>query len=210
MEQGSPEWLAARAGKFSGSRFASVMARIRNGSPAAAYHNLIAELAVERIIGTCVETYCNAAMQRGLDLEPEARRAYEDRNLCAVDEVAFIRHPEYDFVSCSPDGMVDSSGMVEIKCPAAAAKHLDALLKGSHAVEYKWQLQGQLWVAQREWVDAVSYDPRYPEGAQLAIKRIERDEAAIKDLEAACIEANERVQEAVEQIRGVVELEKAA
>jgi hypothetical protein len=84
---------------------------------------------------------------------------------------------------------------VELKCPANMAKHLEALRANEHAKEYKWQLQGQLWVAHRKWVDAVSYDPRFPEHLRLAIARIERDESAIKELAAECDKANHEIEE---------------
>jgi putative phage-type endonuclease len=200
MEQRSEEWFAARAGKFTGSRFNMLMAKLASGKPAASYFNLITELAVERITGQCMETYQNAAMLRGIEMEPEARAAYEDENLVAVDEVAFIQHPKYPFVGCSPDGLVGDEGMWEGKCPYAAAKHLDALLRGAHTVEYKWQLQGQLWVAVRDWVDASSYDPRFPEGTRLATVRVERDEDAIKELEQTCIKANDEVEKIVGEL----------
>lgn len=195
-EQRSPEWFAKRAGKFTGSRFAELMARTKSG-PAASRKNLITRLAIERLTGNCVETYSNFAMQRGIDLEPEAIRAYEMDQLTVVDAIDFIEHPTLAFVGCSPDGLVGDDGMVEVKCPLAEAKHYEALRYGSHATEYSWQLQGQLWVAGRAWVDAVSYDPRFP-GLELAITRVERDENAIAELEAECIKAHDEVNEQLE------------
>jgi len=199
MEQRTDEWFAARAGKFTGSRFAMLMAKTKSGW-SASHSNLIALLAIERMTGSCVEMYSNFAMQRGTELEPEAIAAYEDHNMLVVMPEAFLVHPTLDYVGCSPDGMVGDDGMVEVKCPSAEAKHLDALLKGSHAVEYKWQLQGQLWVAGRKWVDAVSFDPRWPEKHRLAIVRVERDEAAIAELEAECIKANDEVNEIIRKL----------
>lgn len=200
MEQRTEEWFRQRAGKFTGSRFSDLMARTKTG-PAAARKNLIVTLAIERMMGTCVETYCNAAMQRGIDLESDARTAYELDKLVVVDEVAFIQHPELEWVGCSPDGLVGDKGMVEIKCPAAPGKHYDAIVNAAHTKEYKWQLQGQLWVAGRDWVDAVSYDPRFPEGLHLAIARVERDEKAIAQLAEACQEAEEEVTNAMRQMQ---------
>lgn len=194
--QGTPEWLAMRAGKFTGSRFADLMARTKSG-PSTSRKNLITRLAVERLIGTCVETYSNFAMQRGTELEPEAIRAYEDQNLLTVETVDFIQHPELPFVGVSPDGLIADDGLVEVKCPSAEAKHYDALRYGSHAEEYRWQIQGQLWVSGRAWCDAVSYDPRFI-GLELAVVRVERDEKAIAELMNECIAAEAEVLEQVE------------
>lgn len=202
MEQRDADWFAKRAGKFTGSRFNDLMAKTKTG-PAAARKNLIVQLAIERITEACVETYSNAAMQRGIDLEPEARFAYETLTGELVDEEAFIQHPELEYVGVSPDGLIGDEGMIEIKCPSSMAKHWEALSDATHAREYRWQIQGQLWVAQRQWCDATSYDLRYPEGLQLAIKRVERDEKAIADLEAECKVAHDEVNEIVEKMRQI-------
>lgn len=192
-EQESQGWMQARAGNFTASRAADLMARTRSG-PSTSRANLIATLAVERITGECVVTYTNAAMQRGTDLEAEARDAYSFERGVAVVETGYIAHPALAHVGASPDGLIGDSGLVEIKCPAAMQKHLDALRTGAHADEYRWQLQHQLMVTGREWVDAASYDPRYPDGLQLAVVRVHRDEKAIAELIAAIKAADPEVE----------------
>lgn len=192
MIQGSPEWLAVRAGKFTGSRFADLMAVTKSG-PSASRANLLVTLALERLTGQPEETFQNDAMRRGSELEPLARGAYEAQTGELVEQVAFITHGVHAFCGVSPDGLLGADGMLELKCPASQAKHLAALRTGAHAQEYRWQIQGQLWVANRQWCDATSYDPRFPEGLQLAIKRVQRDEAAIRELEAAVIAAEAEV-----------------
>lgn len=191
--QGDTEWLQKRLGLLTASRFADLMAKTKTG-PSASRKNLITRLTIERLTGNYMQTYQNDAMTRGIELEAEARKAYEDQELIAVDQADYVPHPVHWFVGCSPDGLVGSDGLVEIKCPTAEAKHYEALRYGSHAVEYKWQLQGQLWVTGREWNDAVSYDPRFT-GFELAIVRVERDEKAIAELEAECIAANEEIEQ---------------
>lgn len=199
MDQGSAEWLKLRAGKFTGSRFADLMAVTKTG-PAASRANLLVTLALERLTGEPEETFQNDAMRRGSELEPLARGAYEAETGTLVEQAAFLIHPTHSFCGVSPDGLLDADGMLELKCPASQAKHLAALRNGAHAQEYKWQIQGQLWVAGRAYCDAVSYDPRFPEGLQLAIVRVRRDEAAIKALEAACIAANAEVDALVSEL----------
>ena len=199
MSQRDSSWFAARAGRFTASRFADLMATTKSG-PSTSRKNLIVQIAIERITGTTEDSYTNAAMQRGIDLEPEARMVYELTTGNIVEEVDFIQHSTLSFVGVSPDGLIGDDGMIEIKCPSAMSKHLEALRNGAHAVEYKWQVQGQLWVAEREWNDAVSYDPRFPEGKRLAIKRVWRDEKMIEQLEAECIAANEEVEQIVKEL----------
>lgn len=209
--QETSEWMAARAGNFTASRAADLMARTRSG-PSASRANLIATLAVERITGECVTTYTNAAMQRGTELEAEARDAYSFERAVTVTETGYVAHPTLARVGASPDGLIDDDGLVELKCPASMQKHLDALRSGAHAHEYRWQLQHQLMVTGREWVDAVSYDPRYPDGLQLAIVRVQRDEKAIAELVSAIQTADPEVESIVTELgeRMKPEMEQAA
>ena len=192
MNQGSPEWFAARVGKFTASRIADLMARTKSG-PAASRANLLAQLAVERITGQPVAGYTNPAMQRGTDLEPFARAAYEARHGLLVEEVGFVAHPTISALGASPDGLVGDDGLVELKCPSAMGKHLDALRSGAHATEYRWQAQCQMAVTGRQWCDVASYDPRWPEGVQLAITRVARDDAAIAEMLAAVEQAEQEL-----------------
>jgi putative phage-type endonuclease len=198
--QGSPEWHEVRCGRFTGSRFGDLMAATRSG-PAASRKNLLATLALERLTGQTVETYQNDAMRRGSELEAEARERYAFQHDVAVRQVAFVVHPTLDFVGVSPDGLVGAVGLLEIKCPASMPKHLDALRSGSHAAEYRWQVQGQLWVTGRQWCDVVSYDPRFPEELQVACVRVARDEAAIAELEAAVVAADAEVTALVAELQ---------
>ncbi len=204
MEQGSVEWLQLRAGKLTGSRFADLMAMTKSG-PSTSRANLIVQVALERLTGTPEDTYQNDAMRRGTELEPLARGAYEAHTGELVEQAAFIVHPTLVYVGVSPDGLIGDDGLLEIKCPSAQAKHLAALRNGSHATEYGWQIQGQLWVTGRQWCDAVSFDPRYPTGLQLAIKRVARDEIAIKKLEQACVDAQAEIEMIVSELTNMKE-----
>lgn len=199
MQQRDEAWFAIRAGKFTGSRFADLMARTKSG-PSASRANLLVTLAVERLTGKCVETYTNQAMQRGIDLEQQAKEAYQVSTGEIIEDVAWIQHPDYSFVGVSPDGVI-GDGLIEIKCPANMAKHYAALIDGSHAQEYKWQIQGQLWVSGAPWCKAVSYDPRFPDGMQLAITVVHPDKEAIAELEKACLDAEKEVNEILSQLK---------
>jgi putative phage-type endonuclease len=199
--QRTEAWFQQRVGKLTASRFADVMNVLKNGEPGANRRNLVTLLAVERLTGATVDTFQNDAMRRGTELEPEARAAYEAHTGELVEEVGFVPHPQLDYCGVSPDGLLGRDGLVELKCPASMAKHLDALRVGDHAVEYRWQLQGQLWVTGRQWVDAVSYDPRFPEHLRLAIVRVQRDEKAIADLAAECAKANAEIETILYQLQ---------
>lgn len=207
--QGSPDWFAARAGKITASRVKALMVKTKSGW-STSRKNMITQLAIERLTGTCDEGYSNAAMQRGTEMEPEARNAYAFEYGVAVEERGICIHPEWEFATCSPDGLVGEDGLVEIKCPSAMAKHYGALQTGAHAQEYKWQLHHQMLVTGREWVDAVSYDPRYPDGLQLAVKRVHKDAEIQEELKAAIIECNAEINKQVEELRNLQNLRKVA
>lgn len=201
MEQRSSEWYDARRGKLTGSAFSDVMNILKDGKPGASRRELVTRLALERLTGQTIDGFQNEAMRRGIELEPEARAAFEAETGEIVDEVGFIDHPVLPYVGVSPDGLIGNDGMVEFKCPYSMAKHLDALRSSDHAKEYRWQLQGQLWVAHRKWVKAVSYDPRFPEHLRLAICHVERDEKAIGQLADECQKANAEIEQVVTQLQ---------
>lgn len=197
MSQGDEQWFRDKAGKFSGSRFGALMSQGRGGAPSKMRAELIAQLAVERIMGTCAPSFSNRNMERGILVEPEAILAYEDHEMVLVDRVDFVPHPELPFVGCSPDGLVVDDGVVQIKSRVSWAIHYECLRRGVHAHENRWQLQGELWVTGRSWNDIVSYCPDFPRELQLAIVRVERDEKAIESLRSECVAANQEVDEQV-------------
>lgn len=197
--QGSAEWLAARAGVFTASTFGDLMAMTKSG-PSTSRIRLITKLAIERITGQAQPTFQNDAMRRGSELEPFARAAYEAHTGELVQTVGLALHDDLPRVGASVDGLVGDCGLVEFKCPDSQDKHVQALREGAHADEYRWQIHGQLWVTGRAWCDVVSYDPRFPDGLQLAIKRVERDEDAIAKLRAACEDAERQAQALVEEL----------
>ena len=199
MEQRTPEWFAHRAGRVTASRIADVMAKTKTG-PSAARKNYVADLVAERLTGEAREGFSNAAMQWGTDMEPQARAAYEFLHDASVQEVGFIDHPTLAMAGCSPDGLVGENGMVEIKCPNTAT-HIDTLLSGNIAGKYLKQMQFQMACSGRAWCDFVSYDPRLPVEMQLFVQRVDRDGAAIVDIERAVGEFLAEVDETVAALR---------
>lgn len=141
------------------------------------------QVVTERLTGNPVQGYQSAAMQWGTMTEPEARMAYEAEKAEIVQETGFIRHPTIQWCGASPDGEVGRNGLVEIKCPESTT-HLEWMESGKAPAEHIPQIQGQLWVTGRDWADFVSYDPRFPDGLQLFIVRVQRDDEYIKTLEA--------------------------
>jgi putative phage-type endonuclease len=181
--QGSPEWHALRIGKVTASRVADVVAKTKTGW-GASRANYMAELIAERLTGEPAERFSSTAMQWGTDMEPEARAAYEMWTDTAVEPVAFVLHPTVGDSGASPDGLVGTDGLVEIKCPNTAT-HLDTLLGQSVPGKYVTQMQWQMACTKRQWCDFVSYDPRLPEKMQLYVERLYRSDDQIQQLEIA-------------------------
>ena len=182
MEQRSDEWFKIRLGKATASRIADICARTKTGY-AATRANYLSQLVRERLLGVPEPSYCNAAMQWGIDTEAEARRAYEFHIDRDVIEVGFTDHPTIAMAGCSPDGLVGDKGMVELKCPIPAT-HQETLLGKKFPDKYIKQAYFQLAChPEREWNDLTSYDPRWPEPMRLFIQRIERDDDAIAEIE---------------------------
>lgn len=198
MQQGTTEWFMARLGKVTASRVSDIIAKTKSGY-STSRQNYLAQLVVERLTQKQTETYTNAAMQWGTDTEPLARAAYEIANDLMVDEVGFVDHPSIAMAGASPDGLVGTDGLVEIKCPNTAT-HIETLLNDTIKSEYKTQMQWQMACTGRTWTDFVSFDPRMPEKHQIKIIHVKRDDDLIKTLETEVIEFLKEVDKTIERI----------
>lgn len=181
IEQGTPEWFAARLGNVTASRVADVIAKTKSGY-SASRDNYMAQLICERMTNTVAESYSNAAMQWGTETEPLARAAYESYADVLVDQVGYVPNPWLARAGASPDGLVGKQGLIEIKCPNTAT-HIDTLLSETVPTKYITQMQWQMACTGRRWCDFVSFDPRLPDGLQLFVKRVEYDAEYIAMLE---------------------------
>lgn len=181
IEQGSDAWKQMRLGKATASRMADICATTKTGW-GASRANYAAQLIAERLTGVTAETYSNAAMEWGTATEAEARSVYSFVNDATISLVDFVPHPMIDMSGASPDGLVGDDGLVEIKCPNTAT-HIDTLLKRTVPEKYILQMQWQMVCTGRQWCDFVSYDPRMPENLRMFVKRIDRSDAVISDLE---------------------------
>ena len=158
MIQQTDTWWASRLGRATASRVKDIMAKGRGGAPSATRQNYMMQLLCERLTGTREEGYTNAAMQRGTDLEPIARSAYEMYEDCEVLEVGLILHPSIEGFGASPDGVIllpASRRGIEIKCPNTA-QHIAVIQSGKHDTQYEWQMLAQMACAELESVEAVS------------------------------------------------------
>lgn len=192
-EQGTDEWFLARAGIPTASMFGTVMASGRGGGESKTRAKYMRQLAGEIITGKPMESFTNPHMERGHVMEPEARELYAFATDTAPQQVGFIRNGQK---GCSPDSLIDASGMLEIKTKLPDLL-IECLERNDFPPEHKAQCQGALLVAEREWIDIVVYWPAMP----VFIKRAYRDDAYIKTMAEAIDRFNEELETLVQRIR---------
>ena len=163
LEQGSAEWLQARAGILTASTIGQLItARTIKPAMNDRSRGLCQTLIAERITGHVEPVYPNRAMTRGTLLEPEARRIYAEQTGQDVDEVGFARLDTDTYtLGSSPDGLVGETGGIEIKSPSAKV-HVSTVLSGAIPDHNRAQVQAFLHVTGREWCDFISYLPGEP------------------------------------------------
>lgn len=203
IEQGSAAWKQLKLGKVSASRVADIIARTKSGY-STSRANYATELVLERITGFPTDRYQSPAMRAGVELEPLARAAYAFEMDVEVEQVAFAIHPDIPMSGASPDGLVGALGLLELKCPIPAT-HLETLISEKVPSDYVTQMQWQMAVTGREWVDYASYCPAFPEAARLFVKRIPRDEGLIASLEGEVRAFLSEVERKLEELNRVME-----
>lgn len=154
MQQGSPEWLAVRAGKMTASHAQEI------GNASKGLQTYVYEILASKIAGAEEDKYTNVHIERGLELEPVARSMYELQKNVAVEQVGFVEYNKH--VGCSPDGLVGEDGGIEIKCHNNA-QHFRLIVNGVEDIEskYLWQIQMNLLITGRKWWDYVAYNPNF-------------------------------------------------
>ena len=197
--QGTPEWLAARAGRVTASMISAVLMKPETAGFRDYQAQLVAEILTGKPQGS---DYTNVHMQFGTETEPLARSAYEAETGFSVDEVGLCIHPTIERAGASPDGLVGNSGLVEIKCPKVAT-HLAYQIAGVVPAGYKNQMMWQMACTGRDWCDFVSFRPDLPEHLQLFVVRFKRDPARILELETAVVAFLDTVDKMLSQLKKV-------
>ncbi len=196
-EQNSPEWMAARLGLPTASRFSDILAK-GEGKVRARY---LRDLAAEIIRGYPEpDAYSNAHMDRGHEQEAEARALYA-LTYAPVTRVGFLRNGR---AGASPDSLVGDKGGLEIKT-AMGHIQVDRLQRGTVPSEHVAQVQGTLWISEREWWDFMSYSPDMPP----LVVRAYRDDAYIAQLAKAVDAFTDELDALVASIRSYGDLRGA-
>ena len=194
-EQGTEAWLESRLGCPSGSGFDKLVTS--TGKPSTSAEGYINQLIAELLTGKTTDMKVTEWMQRGTELEPQARNFYELASGNQVQEIGFCKH---DSMECgvSPDGLVGDDGALEIKCPSPSV-HVSYLRGNKLPTKYVQQCQGVLWICEREWLDFVSYNESMP----ALIVRVHRDQDFIKALETEVTKACNLIEKEVERLRNM-------
>ena len=150
--QRTPEWFKEREGKLTASMFGAA-AGLGPGSRQQAWRR---HYGLEVFHG-------NEATQWGEDKEPIARSEYVAHINSEVTETGFVVHPELPWLGASPDLLVETDGLGEIKCP------FNQQLYVGIPVYYMAQMQGQMQVTDRKWCDFIVWTPE-----QMSVQRVYR------------------------------------
>ena len=201
--QGSQRWLELKAGRFSGSEIWKLTVEPKTkkdkeaGELSETAKGHILDKLQERMSGQPKPGFSSISTDWGTENEPLAIARYEEIIGNKVDKVGFI--PYGDNAGCSPDGLVSFDGLIEVKCP-----HVDYLVRVAEDPaskrEYYCQIQFELLVTGRQWCDYIVYDPRMPEGQDISIRRILRDQDKIDELVAAMERGEEWLNEMYEEL----------
>ncbi len=209
-DQGTPEWLQARAGVITASKFAdaiSVLTRASSdkkaGDPTGASDKYAGDVAIERISGKPYGEPVNAwTLKRGHELEAMARPAYELKTGNIAEEAGIVKTDDGEF-GYSTDGLVNPTydgdqiisceGLIEIKCPVDSVK-IRAMLETGDVSEYMHQMQGGMWITGAKWCDFIQYVPDLEAvGNDLLVLRVMRDEKFIEEMSAGLMKFRQRV-----------------
>lgn len=192
VTQGSGEWLQVRLGIPTASEFDKILTT--TGKLSAQWEDYAAKLLAEKLLNRPCEEFSSQWTERGHDLEPQAVSFYEFQNECETVAIGFITD-DARTMGASPDRLVGDDGLLEIKCPAPQT-HMKYLMRQSVDKKYYPQIQGQLLVTGRAWVDIMSYHPELPP----AIIRVERDADYLAAMQEAITDFTKKMADKYQQL----------
>ena len=200
IHQRTEEWYKIRLGRVGGSESSvlSVKGKSQSGLGAAAF-TLLYEKAYEIIQKEPVkENFVTFAMQRGMDLEPEAIHEYELIKMVKVDQVGYILNSDFKYAGYSPDGLVGEDGLIEVKCPGNS-EFMRQIITMEIPKQYLCQMQWGMFLSNRSWCDYVVYNPDYTK-SPLYIDRVDRNDKMIETLKANYISFESELDAILERI----------
>ena len=193
-DQRTDEWHEARLGRITASRIYDVIARTAKGGYTAKRDDYMYQLAAERMTGQATRIFTNDAMLWGIEQEINAKEYYAAFYDVKITEAPFIIHRQMAYSGASPDGIVDNSYLIEVKCPQTNT-FLKIRESGVPPENYMAQCQWQMAVTQADRCDLVFYDPRIIDPQkQMFVYCIVRDDDVIANMEHEVALFNEAIE----------------
>lgn len=201
-EQRSPEWFTARLGRLTGSVAGDMLAKLKDGKPAAGRQNLTVRLVLERLTGKSQDSgFISEAMQAGIDREADAFAAYEALTGTLVERTGFLAHTSL-MAGASLDGHLgDFDKLLSIKCRQPKA-HLEHLRTGKVPADALAQMRHELWITGAKEHDYFSWNPDFPERMQAHVVTLYAKDLDIPGYEAEAIRFLEEVDRELASVKG--------
>ena len=197
--QRSGQWVRERVGCLTASRMADAMSITKAGKASESRRRLLMEIVAERIADAAIDRIVTAAMQWGIDCEPAAVAAYEAKYGVLADETGFWLHKRIEHFGASPDRLLGSDGLIEVKCPSTV-RFVEWCAAGEVPPEHKPQMLAQLACTGRKWVEFVAYDPRVRARSPLFVRRFEPAAEEIEHVEKVAEAFLAEVEELFQQV----------
>lgn len=198
VAQYSDEYDRLRLGIPTSSNFHKIITP--QGKPSKQWREYACVLIAERILQQKIEFYNSPAMERGLIVEADAVDWYEFDQDVTTQRVGFITDDNHT-LECSPDRLVGAEGLLEIKAPLPHTQ-VDYWISGEISERFRPQLQGQLYISQRSWVDIVCWHDVLPK----LVMRVEPDEKFIEALDRELLIFNYFIDRVMDKIRATNDL----
>ena len=214
-EQRGPEWIRLHVGTITASGVPAIMlpptkrASTREGVsfPAGSEARERAEYrenkVLERLYGVAVENYVTPAMKHGIYYEPFACQLYEAMEQEPLEEIGFAFHPEWDWLGCSPDRIVNGIGGLEAKCPTPKVHEQYFRDVSLLVADYRAQvLTGLAVFKELDWWDLISFHPNAPIDHKIVkAPRFHRSDwkNEIEEVEEAAAKMNKEIEDELEQ-----------
>ena len=187
-QQNTKEWFEARAEIPTASKANMIITP--GGEPSKQMNKYVDEKLAEYLAGNSFEEETdNYWMKRGNETEGEAIECASFLTGKQIDRVGFCKFDD-NSAGASPDGLIETDGMVEVKCP----KHTTMIeyYRNGFPDIYFNQIQFQLWVTERKYCIFFAYHP----SLKPFIHRVERDEIRINGIFSAVANFNIKLREA--------------
>lgn len=174
----SKEWYEIRKLKFTASNASTILA-VGKG-----LNTLIKEMLCEYYSTGAypdfTARYENVNIKRGHEFEDKAREIYRLETGNIVTQAGFIECDEY--TGCSPDGLVNEDGLLEIK-NLKDSVFFEYMVSKKIKAEHYNQMQMQMFVSGRKWCDYFVFNPNF--NPCYILQRVKPDKTVFKRLETA-------------------------